>query len=198
MNISAHALTQDSEQDDILRESRALLDAIAPGNWCWRGNTDHQGDVELSAFLPGAGRVLVMGTVPEVVTRAESAREWERLGLEEFVSLDDYLARLDYEAPTRRLAFSADDHRLVTGRERAVYEVARNQGLPDDTPRDHPQVYRGDVVAVRNANASFIAEAPRLVRSLSDEVIRLRQELAWSTYPEAFEPATSDRATPPC
>lgn len=194
MNTSTHTQTGALGQDDIVHESQSFLRAITPGNWCWRGNTDHQGDVELSAFLPGAGRVLVMGTVPEVVTRAEAAREWERLGLGEFVSLDDYLDRLDHAEPTRRLAFSSDDHRMVTGRERAVYEVVRSQGLPDDTPRDHPQVYRGDVVGVRNANASFIAEAPRLVRSLSDEVIRLRQELAWSTYPEAFEPETPDCA----
>ena len=135
-----------------------------------------------------------MGTIPEVVTRDEAAREWTRSGSEEFVTLGEYLDSIDSGSPARRLAFGTPEGRLVTGRERAVYEVARNQGLPDDTSRDHPQVYRGDVVGVRNANASFIAEAPRLVRALSDEVARLRQELAWSTYPESSEVTTNTHA----
>jgi hypothetical protein len=59
----------------------------------------------------------------------------------------------------------------------AVYEVARNQGLPDDTPRSHPKVYRADVVDVRNPNARFLRDSWEYVRFLLDEVDRLAGEL---------------------
>ena len=41
----------------------------------------------------------------------------------------------------------------------AVFEVARSQQLPDNTPADHPKIYRHDVVDVRNANGRFLAAA---------------------------------------
>lgn len=56
----------------------------------------------------------------------------------------------------------------------AVYEVAVAQGLPDDTPRDHPKVYRADIVGIRNPNAVFIEHARSDVDALLDEVTRLR------------------------
>lgn len=52
-----------------------------------------------------------------------------------------------------------DDESLMmqTAKNRLVFEVARNQGLPDGTPRSHPKVYRADVVDVMHPNAEFIA-----------------------------------------
>lgn len=52
-----------------------------------------------------------------------------------------------------------DDESLMmqTAKNRLVFEVARNQGLPDGTPRSHPKVYRADVVDVMHPNAKFIA-----------------------------------------
>lgn len=49
------------------------------------------------------------------------------------------------------------DHFMVSGKGLAVYQVARNQGLPDDTPRAHQKVYRADVVDINHPDARHIA-----------------------------------------
>lgn len=49
------------------------------------------------------------------------------------------------------------DHFMVSGKGLAVYQVARNQGLPDGTPRDHPKVYRADVVDINHPDARHMA-----------------------------------------
>lgn len=64
-----------------------------------------------------------------------------------------------------------DDESLMmqTAKNRLVFEVARNQGLPDGTPRSHPKVYRADVVDVMHPNAEFIAtfDPPTVLALLS-------------------------------
>lgn len=167
-----------TEHPDILDDARTHLEGITPGDWRWRGNTDHHGDVELCTYLPGKGRVLVLGTLPEHPTREDATNEWERGEMSEYLSCEAYVEQRVNGEPIRYLAFGTPEYRMVTGRERAVYEVARAQGAPDDTPRDHPLVYRADVDGVRNSNAEFIAAAPRLVRALADEVSSLRAELS--------------------
>jgi hypothetical protein len=47
------------------------------------------------------------------------------------------------------------------------------RGLPDDTPRDHPKVYRADVVGVNHPNAKALAHSWEHVDMLLAEVHRL-------------------------
>lgn len=58
----------------------------------------------------------------------------------------------------------------------AVYEVARSQGLPDETGRDHPKVYRHDIVDVRNGNGRALAASWQDVHDLL-AVVQAQQEL---------------------
>lgn len=83
----------------------------------------------LATWIKGAGRCQVM--------------DFERWGMQGAVPrfLDD------------------DSLMMETAKDLMVYEVARNQNLPDDTPRNHPKVYRADVVDVRHPNARFMAAA---------------------------------------
>lgn len=146
--------------------------------WFWRGNTDHDGDVELRGYKPGAGQVDVLRTCQQTLNDAQLGAEWDKAdrndGLGAYISREDYIEQRR-DNPHRHLAFGRPDAMFVEfGRELAVYEVARNQGLPDDTPRDHERVYRADVVDVRNPNARFIAAARSLVPDLVDMVEELQ------------------------
>ncbi|MGP9488912.1 ead/Ea22-like family protein [Glutamicibacter sp. BW80] len=97
----------------------------------------------LATWIKGAGRCQVM--------------DFERWGMQGAVPrfLDD------------------DSLMMETAKDLMVYEVARNQNLPDDTPRNHPKVYRADVVDVRHPNARFMAAAnPETVLAL---ITRLEQ-----------------------
>ncbi|MGO2030615.1 MAG: ead/Ea22-like family protein [Glutamicibacter ardleyensis] len=97
----------------------------------------------LATWIKGAGRCQVM--------------DFERWGMQRAVPrfLDD------------------DSLMMETAKDLMVYEVARNQNLPDETPRSHPQVYRADVVDVRHPNARFMAAAnPETVLAL---ITRLEQ-----------------------
>lgn len=53
-------------------------------------------------------------------------------------------------------------------RDLAVFEVARNRGLPDDTPRSDERIYRADVVDVRNPNARLIRDGINALPALLD------------------------------
>lgn len=169
--------------DDIVARALAALEGTIPGPWFWHGNTDHNGDVGLCGRIPGLGVVDVLRTCQERRTEESLGKEWDQdADLADYISREDYIAdRMDGN-PHRYLAFGREDAAFVEfGRDHAIYEVARNQGLPDDTPRDHPKVYRADVVGVRNANAQFIADARTLVPGLLAEIERLRGALgdAW-------------------
>lgn len=73
-----------------------------------------------------------------------------------------------------------DDESLMmqTAKNRLVFEVARNQGLPDGTPRSHPKVYRADVVDVMHPNAKFIATFdPATVLALLSRLEQAEQQV---------------------
>lgn len=154
-----------------LHELRRLAAAATPGPWWWGGSVDHHGDVGLRGRRPGLGVVDVLRTTPEDVDEESAGREWDTTDVSHYYARDEWIEmRVDH--PHRYLAFLRNDDLFVeAGRDKAVFEVARNRGLPDDTPRDHPQVYRGDVVAIRNANAEYIAAAsPDVLLDLLDRL----------------------------
>lgn len=158
-----------TETKNLASEAQAALDGITPGRWVWRGNTDHRGDVELRAITPGKGCLDVMRRCVEDDPAETAAAEWDAdREIGDYIDRDSWIEMRE-NSPEKYIAFGADGaHWHVThGRDLVVYEVARNQNLPDDTPRDHPKVYRADVVDVRNANARFIAAAPDLVRRMA-------------------------------
>lgn len=154
--------------------ARKLLAPINQGPWWWGGNTDHHGDVGLHSRAPGYGVIDIMRTCADHRDHDEIAAEWDRDGeLQDCISRSDYIEH-ETDHPRRYLAFIETEHMTVQhGRDLAIYEVARNQGLPDDTPRDHPKVYRADVVGIRNPYAEFIAASPTLVADLLAVVDRI-------------------------
>jgi hypothetical protein len=162
--------------DERLAEIAALDAEATGGPWSWRGNTDHPDSVRLAA------RGLdVLSTIPvdrdpndvhpDLIDACNgdehAAREWQRRW-----AWDDVA---DETRTDERLALVNPDTFMYEPAARlAVYEVARAQGLPDDTPADHPKVYRRDVVALRNPNARMLAEGRQAVTDLLAEVRRLR------------------------
>ncbi|KLO31601.1 hypothetical protein ABW16_01880 [Mycolicibacter heraklionensis] len=157
-----------------INRARAMLQRVNPGPWWWGGNTAGHGDVALHSRAPGYGVIDIMRTCTDHRTAEEIGAEWDRTGeLQDCISRDDYIEH-ETDHPQKYLAFIETEHMTVQlGRDHATYEVARNQGLPDDTPRDHPKVYRADVVAVRNAHAEFIAASPQLVAGLLAAIDRV-------------------------
>lgn len=153
---------------------RHLAERATPGPWWWGGNVDNHGDVGLRSLLPHVGVVDVLRTTPEEVDEESAGREWDTTDARDYIDRESYV-EWRTQNPHRYLAFLREDDLFVEeGRGLAVFEVARNQGLPDDTPRDHPKVYRADVVAVRNANAEYIAAvSPDVVLALLDRIAEL-------------------------
>lgn len=143
----------------------ALTAAISPGDWYWGGNTD-MGDLELRTRIPGKGVCIVLGHTEHRYTRKEAE---ERISSSDLCEEDRQAYIQDLlNHPERLLAFGNPDGRyLVPARDTAIYAVARNQGLPDDTPRTHPEVYRADVIGSRHANAAFMEQAPRNMRAIT-------------------------------
>ena len=94
---------------------------------------------------------------------------------------DEWLTNGD-ECPIsdRRMCFTRSDICCATdARELAVFEVGRARGLPDDTPRSDPRIYRADIVDVRHPDAQLIAHAPEDIAALVAEVERLRGVVAY-------------------
>lgn len=165
--------------DDIITRAEAALQNTIPAPWFWAGNTDHNGDVELRGRIPGMGHVDVLRTCPRFADETQLGAEYDQAakeyGLDECITRDDYI-EAETDHPRHWLAFGRPDAAFVEyGRDHAVYEVARNQNLPDNTPRHHPQIYRADVVDIRNAHARLIAAAPALIQELITEVKQLRE-----------------------
>lgn len=154
---------------------RDLAQRATPGPWWWGGNVDNHGDVGLRGTRPNLGVVDIMRTTPEDVDEESAGREWDTTDASDYIDRESYI-EWRTQNPHRYLAFLREDDLFVEeGRKHAVFEVARNQGLPDDTPRDHPKVYRGDVVAVRNVNAEYIAAAsPDVVLGLLQTLDKVR------------------------
>ena len=155
-----------------------------PGPWFWWGNTDYH-SVALCGRQPGLGVTAVLSTLAvERDPDGRDAREMrESLAdvtnmtpeeIEDAVhewAFDEWGSRRTDE----RLAITDENFHRRTVDEVAVYQVARAQGLPDDTPRDHELVYRADVCDLRTPNARYLtAVSPEVVAALVDEVRRLR------------------------
>lgn len=176
------ALTSRTRQ--LIGRTRQLLAKAPGGPWWWAGNIDHREDVYLAARVPGVGVTSVLSAIPEEMSEADWGRLWdEDSDLQDCVDRDAYI---DYQMtgePRRHIAFldSPESLMMERGRDRAVFEVARNQNLPDDTPRTHPKVYRADVVAVRNPIADLLTLTPQLAAEavrLHDGVQTLADRLA--------------------
>ncbi|WP_230854492.1 hypothetical protein [Arthrobacter terrae] len=143
---------------------------LAPGNWFWRGNTDHE-EPSLNCIVPSLGRVEILGHVPiDRVADSFEARQHLREFKDTFMVTDDEAERhmadwlwadQAYDLPNTDSRLSVTDERNVKQpvRDLAVYEVARHRGLPDDTPRTHEGIYRGNIVDVRNPIAQHLAAA---------------------------------------
>jgi hypothetical protein len=171
---------------DALEATARAAAQLAPGPWFWRGNTDYD-EPALSCIVPALGRVEVLGHCP-VDRKRDSfeAREYIR-GLEDcFGTLPEearerYLrewlwADEDYEVPNTDSRLSVTDERNVKQpvRDLVVYEVARHRGLPDDTPRTHDGIHRGNIVDVRSPIAQHLAVAsPDTVLAL---ITRIREQ----------------------
>ena len=152
-----------------IEEIRARWAATTPGPWFWHGNTDNH-QVGLCGRQPGLGVCEVLSTIS--VGRDPHGRDaadlrsylreigYDRASIEEIV--EDWATERHSDGDERtdnRLAITDPDYIRHSIEELAVYQVARNQGLPDDTPRDHPQVYRADICDVRAPNARALAAA---------------------------------------
>lgn len=171
---------------DTLEATARAAAQLAPGPWFWRGNTDYD-EPALSCIVPTLGRVEVLGHCPVDRERDSfEAREYIR-GLEDFFGklpeedkeryLREWLwAEEAYEVPNTDSRLSVTDERNVKRpvRDLVVYEVARHRGLPDDTPRTHDGIHRGDIVDVRSPIAQHLAAAsPETVLAL---VARVREQ----------------------
>lgn len=162
-----------------------------PGPWFWHGNTDNH-NVALCGRQPGLGVCEVMSTIN--VDRDPNSRDAHQLreSLRDVTTMsdeqvEDYVREWAYENGSDSFDGTRTDTRLAITDANyirhdvdtlAVYQVARAQGLPDDTPRDHPKVYRADVTAVRAPNAEALAHAWGDIHALLDENDRLRAEVA--------------------
>ncbi|MDJ0337447.1 hypothetical protein [Cryobacterium sp. PH31-O1] len=155
---------------------RARADAAANGPWWWGGNVDNNSDVGLRGPGNGHGVIDVMRTSTEDIEEDAAGKEWDSTDASDYIDRDGYI-QWRTENPKSHLCFLREDEMFIEpARDLAIFEVARNQKLPDDTPRGHPKVYRGDVVGVRNANAEFIAHARTDIPALLAEVTRLSSQ----------------------
>lgn len=155
---------------------RAREAATEPGPWWWGGNVDSHGDVGLRGRGHGYGVVDILRASTEDISEEDAGKEWDTTGASDYIDRDSYI-QWRTENPKSHLHVLREDRLFIEPmRDRAIFEVARNQGLPDETPRSHPKVYRGDVVGVRNANAEFIAHARQDVPDLLAEIARLTEE----------------------
>lgn len=164
---ATHRLSNDALE--ALAVAATTAAAIVPGNWSWAGNTKY-GQPELSAWVPGKGRTLVMAHTDVQRTRLDprfdegvaSLREFRELSYAEAVEemAAGWLRTGDGELATdTRLTFNTAENRMIVACDNVVFEVARAQGLPEDTPASSPEIYRTDIVAVRNPLAEFMAAA---------------------------------------
>lgn len=166
-------------------EIRTRWAETTPGPWFWWGNTDNH-SVALCGRQPGLGVCEVISIIavdrdplgPDAERMRASLRDsgWNEGEIEDAVTdwAEDGWGepRSDY-----RLSITGVEFTRLPIEDLAVYQVARNQGLPDDTPREHPAVYRADVCDVRAPNAQALAAAWSDVRWLLGEVDRLTAEL---------------------
>lgn len=158
--------------------------SATPGPWFWWGSTDNH-STALCGRQPGLGICEVISTVS--VRRSATSREADKIreSLDDFTNMDEAAieeivkdwAEDSFSGEARedeRLAITDEKYIRRSVEEVAVYQVARNQGLPDDTPRDHPKVYRADICDVRTPNGKFLANSWQDIADLVAEVQRLQ------------------------
>ena len=190
MNRDTETVPARHETPDMAK-LRRLAEGATQGPWFWWGNTDNH-SIALCGRQPGLGVCEVISTLS--VDRSTTGWEADRLrrDLAEYTDLSlsdiedavEEWATDEYDQPRtdQRLSVTDENHIRRTAEELAVYEVARAQGLPDDTPRDHERVYRADVCDLRATNARYLAAAnPAAVLGLLNELDTLADRLAHMT-----------------
>ncbi|MET4143978.1 hypothetical protein [Arthrobacter sp. UYCo732] len=193
-DTTAAAAAPELDLDALEATARAAAE-YAPGKWFWRGNTDFE-EPSLNCIVPSLGRVEILGHVP-VDREADSFEAREHL--REFKDLfslttteEDAVAHMEdwlwadkyYEVANTdsRLSVTSQRNTKVPVRDLAVFEVARHRGLPDDTPRTHDGIHRGDIVDVRNPVARHLAAASaETVLALVARIRGLEARLAHAT-----------------
>lgn len=174
-------MTALAEFADRLAEIGERHGAATRGPYFWWGNTDNH-----QAGLAGRGPCGVTEVITTVkVDRDPTGRDAAeiRSGMRECGYEPDDIEKyildwaFDESASTRhdeRLALSDSNGWLKAVEKLAVYQVARNQGLPDDTPRDHPKVYRADICDVRdNPNGDFLKHSWADIEWMSETLARV-------------------------
>lgn len=174
--------------DSQITELERLSIGTTPGAWFWWGNADNHA-VALCGSQLGLGVCEVISTLRvdrdpkgrEATQMRENLRDCSGMTPEEIDeavhewAVDEY----GYPRTDERLAITGPDFIRHHVNEFAVYEVARRQGLPDDTPRDHPKVYRADVCDVRLPNARWLAAAsPTVIMGLIERLRVAESRLA--------------------
>ena len=167
-----------------LAEIRERTEAATPGPWFWWGNTDNH-NTALCGRQPGLGVCEVISTIK--VDRSTTGREADanRSSLRDVTDLteeeiEEQITEWAIDSwsgeprSDERLAITSEKYIRHAVEEVAVYQVARAQGLPEDTPRDHEKVYRADICDVRTPNGRFLANSRQDVEDLVAEVGRLR------------------------
>lgn len=189
---------------DGLETTARAAAAMAPGPWFWRGNTDYE-EPTLSCIVPRLGRVEVLGHCPvDRVRDSFDAREYMRSFRDCFAVTDEQAeeelerwlwADKDYEVANTDSRLTVTDERNVKRpvRDLVVYEVARHRNLPDDTPRTHDGIHRGNIVDVRSPIAQHLANASaETVLSLIERIRGLEAQLAHATQVARQEMARAD------
>lgn len=194
---------------DALEATARAAVVMAPGPWFWRGNTDYE-EPTLSCIVPRLGRVEVLGHCPvdrvrdsfEARKHIEDlencfgtlAEDVKELYLREWLWADE-----DYEVANTDSRLSVTDERNVKQpvRDLVVYEVARHRGLPDDTPRTHEGIHRGNIVDVRSPIAQHLAAAsPETVLALIERIRELEAHAGRGTAAAAQDQPTTEGTTP--
>lgn len=164
-----------------LEQITATHAAATTGPWFWWGNTDTHAAALAGHGAHGVTEIITTTSVerdpngPDAERMRASMAEhgWEATDIEAYVQAwaadPEGTAREDH-----RLALSDRNGWLKTVEEAAVYTVARKAGLPDDTPRDDPAVYRADICDVRDSpNGDFLRQSWEYVKWMSEALTRV-------------------------
>lgn len=164
-----------SETNSRLEEIRERMNATPSGPWWWGGHVDGFSDVSLRALDPQFGVVDVLRNTPEDIDEEIAEAEWNNTDARDYMGKEEYILWRTQNPKNYLAAMVPKDMFVEILKEKAVFEVARNRNLPDDTPRSHPKIYRDDVVDVRNPQAQFIAHSRADIEFLLGEIERLQK-----------------------
>lgn len=188
--------------DEHLAAITARHAATTGGPWFWHGSTDTH-EVSLAGRRPGHGITQVITTVPvERDPGSPEAAAYRRYLISDCGYNDKQADDAIYEWVHDHDGSIRHDHRLAlmdpdrvlleTVEETAVFTVARQQGLPDGTPANHPEVYRRDICDVTNPNGRFLAA------SWADVAWLLGQVQQLSAAVERVKALLPDHGEPQC